>query len=259
VWRVKGARAGDRSAETSFLSLSLSFPLKEGVEVTAESEIVYSGSHLISTLPLGVMQHCPPQFEPRLSRRKLASIANLGMGLLNKIVLTYDSAWWRKDGATSAPWFVVLPSTIAAESDGFTLPQEHLPGSESDAKWLLGHNGLFFQDYTTITGKNTLICFLGPPTAHAQELLEDDWVVGTVHSRLVESIVPSSERPSVPSPSASVVTRWNSDEYSRGSYSYFVAAGGPDQGSGPADMMELARPAWDGRLGFAGEHTSADW
>lgn len=223
-----------------------------------ESGSSHNGSHLISTLPLGVMKHCPPQFEPPLSKRKQASIANVGMGLLNKVVLSYGTAWWKASNP-NASWFVVLPSKIASEREHYAFPQERLPESKADAEWLLTHNGLFFQDYTTITGKNTLVCFLGPPTANAQELLEDDWVVGIIHQRLCESLLPTSKQQNVPPPRASVVTRWNSDPFSRGNYSYFSSADKFASGSGPADMMELARPAWDGRLGFAGEHTNADW
>jgi hypothetical protein len=234
---------------------------EDRVQVLTESGQSHNASHIISTLPLGVMQHCPPQFDPPLSKRKDTSIANIGMGLLNKIVLSYDSAWWKSKEEPAASWFVILPSKIATESEGYALPQERLPQNKEEAEWLLTHNGLFFQDYTTITGKNTLVCFLGPPTANAQELLEDDWVVNMVHSRLVKSILDddSSKRLNVSPPKASLVTRWSSDPMSRGSYSYFSSAGKNSAGSSPADMMELARPAWNGRLGFAGEHTSADW
>ncbi|UZJ56536.1 hypothetical protein CBS101457_005856 [Exobasidium rhododendri] len=250
------AGGGDVKLEETITKVALSKD-KDGIEVTSERGATYSGSHMISSLPLGVMKHCPPLFEPCLPKRKLASIANLGMGLLNKIVLSYDKAWW-KTGQSDASWFVVLPSTIAAESDGFALPQERLPESKTDAQWLLQHNGLFFQDYTTITGKFALVCFVGPPTANAQELLEDDWIISTVHERLIESLLPSSKRQTAPFPIAGVITRWNSDPFSRGSYSYFASSSETSQSSGPADMMELARPTWNGRLGFAGEHTSAD-
>lgn len=230
---------------------------EDGVRVIT-SKGRYSGSYLISSLPLGVMKHCPPSlFEPRLPKRKHISIARLRMGLLNKIVLCYDEAWWKN--GESASWGAILPSRIADESEQYALPQERIPENKADAEWLLTHNGLFYQDYTTISGKNTLVFFLGPPTAHAQEMLDDEWVVNTVHKRVVESILPASKRHSISLPKAFMVTRWNSDPYSRGSYSYFSSASSQSEGSGPEDMLELARPAWNGRLGFAGEHTSVNW
>lgn len=203
------------------------------------------------------MKHRPPTFNPPISKRKWVSIAKLGMGLLNKIILSYDEAWWKIGKAAS--WFAILPTTIAGKEEEFALPQESMPKTKADAEWLLSHNGLFFQDYTTITGKNTLVCFLGPPTGLAQEMLSDEYVVDTVHQRVVESILPPSQRHTASPPTSSFVTRWNSDPYSRGSYSYFPSASEGSSGSEPSDMLELARPVWEGRLGFAGEHTSVNW
>ena len=214
--------------------------------------------YVISSLPLGVMKRCPPRFTPTLSKRKQRSIARVGMGLLNKIVLCYNEPWWKGERATAA-WFVVLPSVVAGEDEQYSLPNERMPESQEDAKWLLSHAGLFVQDYTTISGKSMLVCFTGPPTAHAQELLSDEWVVDAVHARLVESILPAAQRPHATRPCSSTVTRWQSDPYSCGSYSYLACADETTTGSSPNDMLELARPAWDGRLGFAGEHTSVDW
>lgn len=183
----------------------------EQVKVITKKKNHYSADYVISTLSLGVMKYRSPHFKPLLSKRKLESIANLGMGLLNKIVLTYNEPWWKSE--TAASWFAILPSTIASESDNYALPQEAIPKTKADAEWLLQNNGLFFQDYTTITGSNTLVCFLGPPTAHAQELLDDEYVVKTVHQRVVESLLPQSKRQDASLPIDSFVTRWNSDPY----------------------------------------------
>lgn len=203
------------------------------------------------------MKHNPPHFTPPLPKRKTASIASLGFGILNKIVLTYDEAWWKSEKPAS--WFAILPNTIADEKDGFALPQESVPKTKADAEWLLQYNGLFFQDYTTITGSNTLVCFLGPPTGFAQEMLPDDYVVDIIHQRVVESILPASKRHTAARPTSTFVTRWNSEPFSRGSYSYFSSASDNRTEGGPNEMLELARPLWDGRLGFAGEHTHVNW
>jgi hypothetical protein len=203
------------------------------------------------------MKHHPPQYTPPLPLRRTTSIANVGFGILNKIVLTYEEAWWKSEKPAS--WFAILPSTIADEKDGYALPQESIPKTKAEAEWLLKYNGLFFQDYTTITGKNTLVCFLGPPTGFAQELLSDDYVVDVIHQRVVESILPASKRHTAAPPTSTFVTRWNSEPFSRGSYSYFSSASKDRMEGGPSDMLELARPLWDGRLGFAGEHTHVNW
>lgn len=218
----------------------------------------YRCDYVISTLPLGVLKQSEDLFHPQLPQRKRASVANLGMGLLNKIVITYDTAWW-KEANEGASWFAILPSKIAMEGEEFAFPQERIPQGKEEAEWLLSNAGLFCQDYTAITGENTLVCFLGPPTAFAQELLSDVWVVSTLHQRLVESLLPKERGAAISSPKSHMVTRWWSDPCSRGSYTYFQSASTTNAGSDPSDFLELARPVWNGRLGFAGEHTSVDW
>ena len=54
-----------------------------------------------------------------------------------------------------------------------------------------------------------------------------------------------------PAPRSTHVTRWRSDPFSRGSYSYIPV------GAQPNDMRELGRPI--GRIGFAGEATYFDY
>ena len=51
----------------------------------------------------------------------------------------------------------------------------------------------------------------------------------------------------------SIVTSWSTDPYSLGAYTYI-----PPNGSTPLDLSEFIVPAWDGKLGFAGEHTHPD-
>lgn len=53
----------------------------------------------------------------------------------------------------------------------------------------------------------------------------------------------------IPDPIATMCTRWHSDPYSLGSYSYFPVK------AAPKDMDTLAEPVYDGRVMFCGEHT----
>jgi monoamine oxidase len=55
----------------------------------------YTSSFTVCTLPLGVLKRDPPTFDPPLPPRKARAIRTLGFGLLNKIVLRYESAWWK--------------------------------------------------------------------------------------------------------------------------------------------------------------------
>ncbi|KDN42733.1 hypothetical protein K437DRAFT_157937 [Tilletiaria anomala UBC 951] len=58
-------------------------------------QMKFHSDFVICSLPLGVLQKEAPAFKPPLPLRKQGAIERLGFGLLNKIVLTYSSPWWR--------------------------------------------------------------------------------------------------------------------------------------------------------------------
>lgn len=241
-----------------------------GSSVTVKTDAggEYHGTHVISSLPLGVMQQSAPRFAPELPRETTTALQNIGMGLLNKVILRYDDAWWegndQEDKAADAlpAWFFVLPTDVATAREGFAHRQERqAPQTREDAEWLLQHSDMGVQNYHAINGTNILVCFMGPPKADAVEMLDETWVAETVHRRLKKSLLSAEKQNRVAPPIASFVTRWKSDPLSCGSYSYHAAAD-PSRGltgSGPDDMRIAAKPLWDGRLGFCGEHTEPDW
>lgn len=49
---------------------------------------------VVLTLPLGVLQQLPPEFDPPLPDDKLAAIDRLGMGVLDKLALRFPEAFW---------------------------------------------------------------------------------------------------------------------------------------------------------------------
>ena len=49
---------------------------------------------VLVTLPLGVLKSKSVQFSPALPSWKQESIERLGFGLLNKVVLCFDEAFW---------------------------------------------------------------------------------------------------------------------------------------------------------------------
>lgn len=52
-----------------------------------------------------------------------------------------------------------------------------------------------------------------------------------------------------------VLRRWSADPFSLGATTTPSLVG---EGRSPLDFVELAKPVWGGRLGFAGEHTEVD-
>ncbi|KAI8448416.1 hypothetical protein BY996DRAFT_7594609 [Phakopsora pachyrhizi] len=138
--------------------------------------------------------------------------------------------------------------------------------------------GVLVQNYYPITGQAVLVFYFGGDSGEAIETLEDQRVSEIVHQKLIDCIDPSS----VPEkPSETIVTRWRSDRFSRGSYCYMkvkdksnfdtndtfnddqgdqenVTKKGRFEESNPIDLAEMAKPLWNGKLGFAGEHCSLD-
>jgi monoamine oxidase len=96
-------------------------------------------------------------------------------------------------------------------------------------------NGLLF------AGKPLLVGLRGGEAAWSRESLTDTEAVGEVIAAL-----------GAPQPAGSLVTRWGSDPYARGSYSFIAV------GSSPDDMHALAEPVGE-RLMFAGEATNPEF
>ncbi|CAO1626356.1 unnamed protein product [Jaminaea pallidilutea] len=209
---------------------------------------LYAAPYFLCSLPLGVMQHSPPAFQPTLPERRRESIRRLGMGLLNKILISYPEPWWHETAMSPqkpADWIFLKGS-----GDG--------KAGESPEQRLQQCN-LFGQNQSVINGLPVLCFFLGPPMAFEIEKIDDATIQSIVHERLLSTVASPSQRDSVPSPRRIHVTRWSLDPHARGSYSYFPVAAGGRGGSGPGgdpvDMMEVGRPLWSERLGFCGEHT----
>lgn len=101
----------------------------------------HSASAAICTLPLGVLKRRSVTFAPELPERVQLAVRRLGMGVLDKVVLTFARKFWSGDG------FLVLG-----------------PEPRAYGYWL---------DLTSHTGQPTLVRFFYAPEAHAFERLSD--------------------------------------------------------------------------------------
>ena len=224
---------------------------------------VYTAPYFISTLPLGrlgvylmcrtflnllprtpgVLQHHPPKFSPRLPARHRASLSRVGFGLLNKVVLVYPSVWWDP----TVIWWSLLPSSSKPTTDN--------PSPEE----VLDRHTLSVQNYSTLQdGAPVIVVFIGGSTAVMLERMSDAKVHDYFEKRIGRGIPLSDTHTTIASPPSCVscfATRWLSEPYSRGSYAYLPPAAENQEGASPLDMIELGRSLWDGRLGWAGEHT----
>ncbi|KAA1065559.1 hypothetical protein PGT21_003213 [Puccinia graminis f. sp. tritici] len=260
------------------------------VRVAGKPEEIEAGC-CVCTLPLGVLQAKADIFDPPLPPRRLLAISRTGFGLLNKVVVRYPTCWW----SSGVRWFVLLPAEAESETDSesegshpsadssitsarSSSPENHWPSptmsgtSKSNSRpeySVLFSKGVKVQNYVPITGEPVLVFYLGAEAGEAVEHFSNEYVAELIHEKLL-SQVPVEERsveePDLPS--ECLVTRWRSDPYARGSYSFMKTKTSPkfnDHGdledhedSNPLDLIEMSKPLWDGKLGFAGEHCSVD-
>jgi monoamine oxidase len=62
--------------------------------VTTKEAGSYYARTVIVTLPLGVLKAGSVQFSPPLSANKTEAIAKIGVGLIDKVVLTFAKKFW---------------------------------------------------------------------------------------------------------------------------------------------------------------------
>jgi len=191
---------------------------EDGSSVTADV--------IVSTIPLGVLKTETVAFEPTLPDWKTGAIDRLGFGILNKVVMVYKEAFWD----TSRDIFGVLRDPVHRAS---------LNQADYTTK-----RGRFFQWFncTKTSGLPTLIALMAGDAAFQTEAESSQSLVAEATQVLRDVFGEST-----PEPVEAIITRWGSDRFARGSYSYT----GPD--FLPDDYETMAKPI--GNLFFAGEHT----
>lgn len=168
---------------------------------------------VVVTLPLGVLKAKTVAFDPPLPREKRRAIEAIGMGTENKVVLRFSELFWDAQ-------------------------QPYLQTLHPHMRFL---NGDFF-------GKHrTLIAHLSPPLSRTDA--PDGELVALVLSTLQDMFDRNDLEQLL---RAHIVTRWDRDEFARGSYSYMSV------GATVRDVEELARPCHSGRVLWAGEACSVE-
>lgn len=210
---------------------------------------------LICAAPLGVLKEATQYpsldpngatstlcFQPALPFSKIDAITNVGFGLLNKVYVGFDSAFWRSKGL-------------------FESSDQCLFGNVTGK---YPHHYMFF-DVGRMLGDNkddppaVLMSLISGKEAVKCEHLSDEELISEVMITLRTMFSDMT----VPQPKFHRITRWGKDEYARGSYT-FLPPGATDQ-----DFQSLQSPIngngdslWvEGnetmRVFFAGEHTTA--
>ena len=188
-----------------------------GVRVLTADGAVEEGSHVVVTVPLGVLKGGALRFSPPLPPERIAAIERLGFGRFEKVALRFEQPFWR---AAGIPHLLVFPRDPS-----------------DSAVWMVGQDAF--------GAGPTLVCLvchsvagraIDVPPHEAAE-----WVLGMLAEAMGASC---------PAPVAVAVSSWANDPYSGGAYTHIPPA------AGPADIDSLGQPI-GGRLLFAGEHTQS--
>ena len=173
------------------------------------------GSHVVVTVPLGVLKAGAIAFDRRLPKRKRGAIRRIGFGAFEKVAMVFDEPFW-SDATHTHMLFM---------SDHAPL---ELP------LWL---------DLNEISGVPGLVAIGGGRCARQLYALEPDDRLALALTRLKEILGRD-----VPQPAAWRSTDWHASRFTRGAYSTIPV------GATLADLDVLAKPV-GGRILFAGEAT----
>lgn len=187
------------------------------VRVTTSDGTFYMGSHVIVTVPLGVLKTDMITFSPPLSDEKLDAINRAGFGVVEKIVFTFETMFWRIN--PEKHFNIVYLSDVVPPRFGY------------------------FYDCSETAGSPTLVAVLdGVP---AIELSTDQETFIEEAKNILESLYTDVYE----SPVDVAVSSFFSDPHSRGSYSFSSI------NSFPEDADILAEPEQNERVLFAGDGT----
>jgi monoamine oxidase len=188
-----------------------------GIEVGCTDGSVEFGSHVVVTVPLGVLKRGRPRFDPPLPAAVQLAVSRLGFGRYEKIAVGFDSPFWLDEGVSH---LVVFPSD-----------------ADEPSMWVFDLDAF---------GAGPVLC------VHLFHTLTP-YALDRPHEQAVEWLMRALAEVfghPVPDPVASVVTTWADDPYAAGSYSHCPLGADPS-------MLDLLAEPIGGRLLLAGEHTQS--
>lgn len=184
-----------------------------GVTVTTDKG-AFQADHVVVTLPLGVLQSGAVTFGPGLPQAKTSAIGKLGVGVLNKCYLRFPKVFW-------------------ADTDWL----QYVPNVDKYGQWAQWINA------ARPTRQPVLLGFNAADFGRTIENWSDTQIIDSAMATL-KTIYGSN----IPAPTDHQITRWASDPYAHGSYSF-------TQLGATSDMRDQLAASVDGRVHFAGEAT----
>lgn len=161
----------------------------------------------IVTLPLGVLQQSTPlgpEFVPPLPEELMGAIGRLALCVMNKVEILFPRRWWPKD--TSGLAIASEYTSDTASGDDFHL------GNMPWAHWVVE------EDDPAI-----LVCYATGVFAERIETMTDEDVQSEALNALRDAFDSAKGFTSIPNPVKINVTKWRSDPFARGSWTFFKA------------------------------------
>ncbi|MBT4061104.1 MAG: FAD-dependent oxidoreductase [Lentimicrobiaceae bacterium] len=214
----------DRIAD--YLAKGLNIELNKkvtGIDYSASKVLVsttdqeFSADYVIVTVPLGVLKNNVVNFTPSLSGNIQNSINNLKMGTVNKFLCVWDTPFWD----TNLQYIGYTPETMGKFN--------------------------YFLNLNKFSESNALMTFAFGDYSKTTENMADNEVIDEIMNHL-KSIYGSG----IPEPTKFLRTKWVSNEYTFGSYSFAT------NGTRTSDFS-VFEESMNNKLFFAGEHTSKDY
>jgi monoamine oxidase len=174
----------------------------DGVTVRTDAG-AFTASHVIVTVPLGVLKAGTVGFDPVLPASHVAAIERMGFGAFEKVALAYDRPVWQTDG---------VPSHLIA-IDG-VVPE-----------WPVILDMSTWYDEPVVVGRS----------ARALAEMSEDEKVASLHE-----VIEVVGGPDTPVPRRHAVTSWTNDPFLRGCYTNVTPDSTPEQQA--ADAATLSGP-----------------
>jgi monoamine oxidase len=189
---------------------------KDRVEIKA-GNANFDADMVLITVPLGVLKKNHINFHPPLPESKQKAIQKLGMGIFNITAIKFAKPFWPKE--PHAFFFT--------QFDDLSIPVFFNLHHFNEQAMLLGYSG-------------------GDRARRLEKMSDEELIEKTIQNfRTCYGI-------NLPEPEAMVNTRWLSDSFSYGSYSYLPV------GASNADYDLMSIPV-DNKLFFAGEATHSKY
>ncbi|TKY87663.1 hypothetical protein EX895_003244 [Sporisorium graminicola] len=213
---------------------------KQGQEYIARTALI--------TIPIAVLKKTAGAlFEPALPERRLETIKRVSVGNLNQVLLHYDQPWWNAKTGT----FLVLPLSAPAPSSVKGDTEKRLWELYSSTTLIVSSLAGEGQAEVGKGASNSLLVMVGAEAGQQLEGFERLDAGNALHAYLTARIG-GDEAIGKQLPKHVFYSRWAKQPFTGGATTSPVSIA---SGTSPLDFEALSRPLWNGRLGFAGEHT----